>query len=340
VSQSILFPGRVTSALGARASLIQISLAGVLWGTTGVVVQLVRQATELSPVTIGFYRLAIAAVVLLALVARQIRPMIRALRSAPLVLVLTGVGLGAYQALYFVAVALAGVSVATVVSLGLAPVLIAGWEAARARRVPGPITLGTLAAGVAGLVLITVSTSEPTAAAPRPLLGLLAAIGCGIGYAASTVLSRHASGRVTPMALTTVSTTIGALALAPFALVSGVTFAAGAAPVAMLGYLGVVTTALAYALFYAGLRTTTGSAAAVLTLLEPLAAALLAVLVLAEPLPALAIVGGLLLLGAITALYLEPEPARPAVLPEAAELSDAVDNVGPAVAAGGRPVRR
>jgi drug/metabolite transporter (DMT)-like permease len=75
---------------------------------------------------------------------------------------------------------------------------------------------------------------------------------------------------------------------------------------ALLLHLGVVTTAVAYALFYAGLRTTAGSVAAVLTLLEPLTAAALAVALLHEPLPLPVLLGGALLLTAVAATYLAP----------------------------------
>ncbi|SCF28625.1 DMT family transporter [Micromonospora chokoriensis] len=290
----------------ARTGLIQITVTGVLWGTTGVAVHLLHDSTGLSSVSIGFHRLAIAALVLLACTAGRLRTVLAALRAAPVPLLLTGVGLGLYQALYFAAVTWAGVSVATVVSLGVAPVLAAAWESARARQIPGPVRLGTLVAAVTGLVLITTATADPGAAAPAPLLGLLAAAGSGLGYAVTTLISRHASQHTTPMTLTTISTVVGALTLAPFALVSGIGVPVRPDTVALLLHLGVITTAVAYALFYAGLRTTAGSVAAVLTLLEPLTAAVLAVALLHEPLPLPVVVGGALLLSAVAATYLAP----------------------------------
>ncbi|MET7881025.1 DMT family transporter [Micromonospora profundi] len=303
------------AVLAARTGLIQITVTGVLWGTTGVAVQLLRESTGLSPVSIGFHRLAIAALVLLACTAGRLGTLVGALRAVPVPLLITGVGLGLYQALYFAAVALAGVSVATVVSLGLAPVLAAAWESARARRIPGPLRLGTLAAAVAGLALITTASAQPTTAAPAPLLGLLAAAGSGIGYAVTTLISRQVSQHTEPMTLTTVSTVVGALTLAPFALVAGIGVPVRVSTVALLLHLGIVTTAVAYALFYAGLRTTPGSVAAVLTLLEPLTAAALAVALLHEPLPLPVLVGGALLLTAVAATYLRP-PETPRPTPE------------------------
>ena len=295
-----------------RTGLIKISVAGLLWGTTGVVVQVLHQATALTAVSIGFYRLAIAAVALLAV--RRPRAVLAALRASPLGPVLAGVGLGTYQALYFVAVTLGGVSIATVVGLGLAPVLLAGWETVRARRLPDRTTSVTLVAGVLGLTLITVSTGPPAEGAPHPLLGLLAAVGCGIVYAASTLVSQTEAQRIDALTLTTLSTGIGAVALAPLAVLggfAGVAVPLRAGPLLLLGYLGIVTTAVAYGLFYAGLRTTAGSTAAVLTLLEPLAAALLALLLLRESLPLPAWLGGGLMLVAIVVRYLSPAPPNP-----------------------------
>jgi drug/metabolite transporter, DME family len=281
-------------------SLISIIIAGILWGTTGVVLQLVRQSAGLSPVGIAFYRLAIASLALSLFIARQLKPAVLAIRSQLRPLLLVGTCLGAYQALYFIAVACGGVAIATVVSIGLAPVLIAGWEATRSRRRPTRAALGSITAAVIGLALITGCTVSPTGAAPRPLLGLLAALGSGLGYAINTVLSRNISQHVQPLALTAASTAIGSWTLLPFALLNGgLTFPVLSPAAGMLAYLGVVATAVAYALFYTGLRTTAGSIAVVLTLLEPLTAALLAVLVLGERVSLPMVTGGVLLLAAV-----------------------------------------
>ena len=304
----------------SRISLLKISAAGLLWGTTGVVVQLLHQSTPLSAIGIGFFRLAIAAVVLLAI--RHPRAVGAAFRSAPSAAILTGVGLGAYQALYFVAVTLGGVSIATVVSLGLAPVLLAGWETVQTRRRPDRTTGVTVVAGLLGLVLIGTSSGRPTEAAPAPLLGLLAAIACGSCYAASTVVSGRLAQRMDAMTLTTLSTGIGALALVPLVALGSPgrlpALPLRAEPLLMLVYLGIVTTALAYWLFYSGLRTTVGSTAAVLTLLEPLAAAVLAVLFLAEDLPRAAWLGAALLVAAIAIRTIAESAAdRPSDFPSA-----------------------
>ncbi len=296
-----------------RAHLSLITFAAVLWGTTGVAVTLLSDLTTLTPTAIGFYRLAVAAAAL-ALVCRPDR-ILRVFRQSPGTVLATGVLLGGYQALYFVAVAAVGVSVATVVSLGIAPVVTTVWEASRGRIRAGAGTVATVAGALAGLVLISRSTTGPTQAAPRPLLGLVAAVGSGLGYAVSALLSRGLARRGDARTLTTATSAVGALTLLPVAVADGLAFPVHAGTAGLTVYLGVVTTAVAYAFFYAGLRTVPGSVAAVLTLLEPLTAALLAVLILAEPLPALTVAGGLMLLAAVAALYLRPTADRRAASP-------------------------
>ena len=109
---------------GARAGLVQVALAGVLWGTGGLAVQLIRREAALPVLTISAYRTVIAAALLLATVAvrRQWTPMIAIVRRNPLAIGTVGIGTAMYQVLYFFSVINVGVSVATVVSLGLAPV--------------------------------------------------------------------------------------------------------------------------------------------------------------------------------------------------------------------------
>lgn len=298
---------KLTTFIGPRAGLLQISAAAALWGTTGVVVRRLHESTGLGPIAIGCYRLVAAAALLLVLSGPKLAQAVRGLRTHPWSLLGAGAGLGIYQVLYFISVADVGVGVSTVVSLGIAPVLTTVIEVVRARSRPGARTVVVVLAAVAGLALVAAAAAgSTTAAAPRPGIGLLAAIGSGISYALTTIISRHAAQGISPLVLTTTSSVIGALTLLPVALATGMGFAVTGAAVGQIGYLGAATTVLAYALFYAGLRTTPSSVASVLTLLEPLTATVLAVLLLAEPLPALTVVGGVLLLGAICVLYLAP----------------------------------
>ncbi|MBS43360.1 MAG: EamA family transporter [Nocardioides sp.] len=304
----------------ARLGLLQVSLAGVLWGTGGLAVQLVREHAPLSPLTVSAYRTGIASLVLVVavLVLRRAAAVRALLRDRPGRAVLVGLLTATYQALYFVSVVAVGVTVATVVSLGLAPVLLALRDVAtgswHARQAP-PVV-----AALAGLVLVSVSGHGASGGGDHPVAGLLAAVAAGATYAVATALGEPLARRADPLALTAVSTVAGTALLVPVAFLGGGPYGT-TDPVAWgwLLYLGVLTFALAYGLLYAGLRTTSSSAAVVATLLEPVTAAVVAWLVLSERLGAVGWVGTVLVVGAIAVLPAPPDPDAPATTPASAQ---------------------
>jgi DME family drug/metabolite transporter len=298
-----------TNGKAARIGLLQVCAAGVLWGTGGLAVTVLHDRDHVGAMTVSAWRMALAAVALIAFAAltQRLPAALATIRRYPVRTVVIGCGTAAYQGLYFVSVLLIGVSVATVVSLGLAPILAAIWEHLRARTRPALREVLVTAAGLAGLVLITATAGHGSAApGDSPGLGLLLAVAAGATYAATTVLGHTLAQEVDAIALTTGVTVAGAVALAPFLAVAAIgghpILGTSAASLAIVAYLGIATMALAYGLLYAGLRTTSGSAATVATLLEPVSAALLAALFLGERLPWLAWVGGALILAAVAAL--------------------------------------
>jgi drug/metabolite transporter, DME family len=291
----------VQSHLRTRAGLLAVSGGALLWGTTGVAVRIIHDRSGLSAVTIGWYRVAIAALVVAAVLRRRLAAAASALCRHPVALVVSGAGFGAYQALYFVGVQDVGVSVSTLVSLGIAPIALTAGAAVSRRRVPPPGGLAVLACAILGLALVSLRPGSGIGA-PHPVVGVLASVASGLGYAGITALSRRMS-TLDPLLLPGVTSTIAAMVLLPFAVVSGMALPHDAISVGWLGYIGVVPTVAAYWLFYRGLRTTPSEVAGVLTLLEPLTAAVLAAIVVHEALSALAVVGGLLMLVAVAALY-------------------------------------
>ena len=298
--------------------LLQICLAGVLWGTGGLGVQVIRDEVPMSVLTISAWRMAIAAVVLVVvlLLLRQLPTLVTLARAHPGRVVLVGCGTAAYQALYFGSVVAVGVSVSTVVSLGLAPVLLTVAESVRHRTTPARSQVLVLVVALTGLVLVSLAAGshEP---GPQPTLGVLMAAASGATYAATTAYGRTLAQRTGPLTLTTATTTVGAVALLPAALLAGgVTTPFGEPVVAgTLLYLGVFTMAIAYGLLYAGLRTTPGSAAVIATLVEPVTAALFAAVLLDERLGAAGIVGTALILLAVAGLGRKPAATTGVVSP-------------------------
>ncbi len=297
--------------------LAEVAAASVLWGTGGLAVQLVREQAPLSPVTISAWRMALAALALLVVLValRRVGDLLALARSRPRQLLAVGVGTAAYQGFYFVAVTQVGVAVATVVSLGLAPVLLTVAEAVRRRRAPVPSRLAVLATALAGLVLVSLAGSEASTG-PAPAAGVVLAIASGTTYALTTAAGGSVSREAHPVVLTSGMTLVGAAVLLPAAaLVDGPHLTADPVALAWLVYLGVLTMALAYVLLYSGLRVTEPSTAVTASLVEPVTAAVVAALVLQEPLGPLAVLGIVLVLGAVAGLGRPGTGAGP-VLPD------------------------
>jgi DME family drug/metabolite transporter len=304
-------------ARAAWFGITQVATAGLLWGTIGVGVKLVQRHSALSVITIGGYRIAIAAVLLAVVVVATRRTAAARLivaEHAPRVIAV-GVITGAFQLLYFAGVVTANVSIATVISLGFAPLLVTILTAVRDRVWPSRHHMASVAVAVAGLVLV--SAGSGSTSGPHPVIGVLAATGSGACYGIATLLAEPLTKTFDPISVTAVTTPFGALALVPLAVVVGLvshhSLATGnSEAISLLVYLGAITTAVGYAFLYAGLRTTPSGVAVVATLIEPVAAAILAVLILSEQLSAVSVTGGVLILAAIASLGFAP--TTPAVV--------------------------
>jgi drug/metabolite transporter, DME family len=294
----------------ARRGFLLVVLAAVLWGTSGVSGRVVLDRTDLGPLDIAWHRMAIAAVALgvahvLTRRRRAASPSAHPTRGTVVRLVLVAIGLAAYQLAYFAAVTSAGVSIATLVALGLAPLLIAVGATLLGHGRPDVATMVALTAALVGLVLLVgISAGE---AGTAVVLGALLATGSALGYAVVTL-----AGGVVPagVPVTLVGFAGGAVLLTPVALAVGMRFTTEPIALATLIYLGVVPSALAYALFFAGIKTVPGAVASIVTLLEPLTATALATTFLGERLSLGALTGGLLVLAAVAGLYLTRLPIR------------------------------
>jgi drug/metabolite transporter, DME family len=292
-----------TSA-AARRGFLLVVLAALCWGTSGVSGRIVADRTDLGPLDIAWHRMAIGAGALLALHLLTRRR--HAGRAAPLTrgtvvrLVLIGAGLAAYQLAYFAAVATAGVSIATLVALGLAPLLIAIGATVLGHGRPDGGTWLALAVALVGLVLL-VGVSAGVDSGTTVVLGALMAVGSALGYAVVTLAG---AGVPAGVPVTLVGFAGGALLLTPVALAVGLRFTAEPGALAVLLYLGIVPSALAYTFFFTGLRSVPGAVASIVTLLEPLTATVLATAFLGERLAPGALAGGALVLAAVAGLYL------------------------------------
>lgn len=317
-------PGPVApTARGTRPTgPLLVVAAAVCWGTGGLAGSVLGEVSGLSPIAVGTYRLAVAAVVLLLLAvagrdARRLLGTLRRLsraRSDGLRVLGVGTGLAVFQVCYFLAVRAIGVSVATLLTLGLAPVLVTLGGAVLLGERVGVRLRVALPVALLGLVLL-VGTADGSAGTGATGAGVAFACVSATGYAAVTLLGRSLAGRVPSAHVTTLGFVVGSLVALPVGLAVGMAAGPTVGTVALVVYLGVVPTALAYALFFAGLRGTASGTASVLTLAEPLTATVLAVLLLGERLGVVQAGGAVLLCLAVVVLStggVSRRPVRPA----------------------------
>jgi drug/metabolite transporter, DME family len=292
------------SSPASRRGFLLVVLAALLWGTSGVSGEIVADRAGLGPLDIAWHRMAIGAAVLLTGYAltrhRRAATGGTLTRGTAVRLGLVGTGLAVYQFAFFAAVATAGVSISTLVALGLAPLLIAVGAAVLGHGSPDRATVVALVVALVGLVLL-VGISAGADTGTTVVLGALLAAGSALGYAVVTLAG---AGVPAGIPVTLVGFAGGALLLTPLALATGLQVTADPLALGVLIYLGAVPSALAYALFFRGLQTVPGAVASIVTLLEPLTATALATAFLGERLSPGALAGGLLVLAAVAGLYL------------------------------------
>ncbi|MQX35651.1 EamA family transporter [Roseospira navarrensis] len=284
-----------------------VALAALLWSTVGIASRVLFDLSALDPLTVGAWRLALAAplVGLLALRLPGTPLDRRDLRA----LLLLGLAQAAYQGLYFGAVARVGVALATLLALCSAPVLVALLARLVLKEQLSRTTWIAVAVAVVGAALLVGFPGPLPAGGGTVAVGLAMAGGSGLSYALFTLASRHLAPRHHPARLVALGFGAGAVVLATVA--TGVAVAGGGTilpetPAAwgVVLYMGVVPTALAYVVFLWGMRRASATGSAVVVLLEPLSATLLAWAIFGERLGPLGAVGGGLLLAAVALLAL------------------------------------
>ncbi|WP_327666692.1 MULTISPECIES: DMT family transporter [unclassified Streptomyces] len=295
------------SGLPVGRGLFFLIVAGVAWGTAGAAASLIYRASDMGCAVLSFWRCAGGLVLLLA--ARLLRPRVRTVVREPLGrralrVGVTGVGLAVFQTAYFAAVSASGLAVATVVTLGAGPVLIAvGARLTMGERL-GRGGVAAVVGALAGLGVLVLGGGGTSVRPSGVLLALLSAA----GYSVMTLLTRW-WGRYG--AVDASDTSVGAFAvtslcLLPFALAEGL-FPPAAHPaqtLLLLAYITSVPTALAYGLYFAGAAVVRSATVSVIMLLEPVGAAILAVALLGERLTAATMAGTLLMLGSVAGLAL------------------------------------
>ncbi|MFF1718253.1 DMT family transporter [Streptomyces sviceus] len=290
-----------SSGLPVGRGLLYLIVAGTTWGTAGAVASLVYRTSDLGPVALSFWRCAAGLTVLLAV--RLVRPRARTAVPEPLGrralrVGASGIALAVFQTAYFAAVRSTGLAVATVVTLGAGPVLVAlGARLVLGERLGRGGTVAVTGA-LAGLGVLTLGGADASVRPLGVLLGLLSAAGCCV----MTLITRAARAESSGTSVAVFAVT--SLCLLPLALAEGLLphTARPALLLGLLAYLATVPTALAYGLYFAAATVVRSTTVSVIMLLEPVSAAGLAVVLFGERLTPAVLLGTLLMLGAVAGL--------------------------------------
>jgi DME family drug/metabolite transporter len=279
---------------------VYLVTSGLLWGTGGLIGSLLGREAGLPPLSVAAYRLTVggALIVVFLTVAGRRWP---AGRAAWTRIAVVGLLAACFQSCYFTAVSLTSVSLATLVTIGSAPVLVqvAGWVRGRRssrgageRGAGGLATTGLALTGLGLLVGLPSGRFAETAVLASSGMAVLAAS----GFAAMTLIGSKPVPGLDDLAVTGFGFTLGGgVLMAVAALVGGLGFAPRPGTIGLLIALGIGPTAVAYTSYFRGLRTSAASTAALLSLLEPLTGTILAVLLLGNRLSPAGIAGAVIL---------------------------------------------
>lgn len=279
----------------APSGYLLVFAAAVLWGVLGLFTRGALDA-GLNALEIAFWRALLAGAafgVHAALVKRlQVRRGADALALGGFALI----GVTLFYGSLTLAIEAGGISLAFIL-LYTAPAFVAvlAWPLLGERLTAAKGLLVALAIAGVALVASTGAGASGVAVTPASLAWGLTA---GLSYASYYLFGKWVLRRYAPVTIYAVILPIGALGLAPF-----VRFAPkDAATWLLLVGLALVSTYLAYLLYYTGLRTVEASRAVLVATVEPVVAAALAAAVYGERLGPLGLAGaGLILIAAAAA---------------------------------------
>jgi DME family drug/metabolite transporter len=281
-----------------RTGLAWLVASGLLWGTGGLTGRLLGQATGLPAMSVACYRLTVGGALIIAFLTLTGRRWPSG-RAAWTRIAVIGLLAALFQGCYFTAVALTSVSLATLLTIGSAPVMVLVADQVTGRRRIDRLAAGTTGLSLAGLALL-VGLPNGGLSESTVLLSAGLALLSAAGFAAVTVVSSRPVPGLDDLTVTGFAFAAGGLVLLPAAVVAGgLEFRPGPVALGLLAVLATGPTAVAYTLYFRGLRTAAASTAALLSLLEPLTGTILAAVVLGDRLGAAGIAGAAILAAAV-----------------------------------------
>ncbi len=253
----------------------------------------------MSPVEVSFWRAAISGsfFILHAVLARQFRLQYR--RDLILFLLFGLLAVSLFNASYFLAVESGGVTLATIM-LYTAPAFVAVFARLLFNESLSFYKISLIGLTISGIILISLSGNRPVQVVSVAVAwGLVS----GATYALYYIFGKYILPRYHAVTIMALALPVGAIGLAPF-----ITFGVRPLPawLAVAG-LALISTYIAYQLYYAGLRHVEASRAVLVASVEPVVASILATTLYGEQLAFGGYLGAVLVVGSAIASSL-PKP--------------------------------
>lgn len=270
--------------------------AAIIWGTIGVATQAIYNIDSTTSLFINLGRMTVASPVLLVACWRVVGPtMFNIRRRDFMIMLLTGTLLAISQAAYFAAIRSTGVTIATLLTICIAPLVVTYLSVLLKFETLNWRIVIALVCAMLGSVLL-VGLHSPEGSDYNLLLGTILSVVSAVGYASMIICGRFLAADYHPLQVTAATFGVGTLVLVVINLVNGVVLIQTTQGWLLVLYLGLVPTALAYWLFQMGLRSVSATAASIVSMLDPLVAALLAWGLFGETLAITGIAGAVLLM--------------------------------------------
>lgn len=270
--------------------MIQLFLAGILWGTIGIFVKGLSSLGADGTLT-AFMRMFFAFVIILSIsLVKHGRKIILHDKAALMYCVLLGlVSNGLFNVFYTSSIRINGMGIASVL-LYTAPVFTAIASAIIFREKFSALKISALAVNIIGCILTV--TGGNLSGENLSLTGILAGLGSGFGYGMAAVIGRLAGERTDSLTVSVYSYFSALMFLVIF-MRPDIYLALSEPKILGLGFLyGLIPTALAYLVYYNALKVINDtSKVPVIASVEPVTAVLIGTLIYNEQIGTANLVG-------------------------------------------------
>lgn len=296
------------STSGRLIGFSMVVLATVCWSTSGIFINLISGGSQLTAVSLAFWR-DLATFLTLAGALALLKPSLLKVKRSDLawLAAMGALSIASFHVLWNTSVLMNGVSISTVIQCN-APVFVTIMAWIIWGEPLSPVKIVAILLAFIGIVLI--SRLDQLSGMEISVLGLAIALGSAILYGSFSLFGKKLAGSYSTWTILTYVFGFAALALAPFQF-----FQPNPLPATQLAgfsFVGLVllTTVLGFGLYTNGLRRLQASVASITSNSEVAFAAILSYLLLGERLDGWQILGALLVVGGVSLLSLPGLRAR------------------------------